>query len=154
MAKPHRSDEFRALVADAMTHFQAGRLAEAERTYRAALAIVPADPAVTHNLGVAIAAQGHHRAAVSCFEEALRADPSFVSAHFNRGVALMRLGEIEEAIKAFSRAAQLDPQLYEAHRILGFLWLSRGERGRSLDHFARTYELRRGDDRTTIARNR
>jgi hypothetical protein len=34
---------------------------------------------------------------------------------------------------------------------LGFLRLSRGERGRSLDHFARTYELRRGDDRTTIA---
>jgi hypothetical protein len=29
--------------------------------------------------------------------------------------------------------------------------LSRGERGRALDHFARTYELRRGDDRTTIA---
>jgi hypothetical protein len=29
--------------------------------------------------------------------------------------------------------------------------LSQGERGRALDHFARTYELRRGDDRTTIA---
>jgi hypothetical protein len=34
---------------------------------------------------------------------------------------------------------------------LGFLWLAQGERGRALDHFARTYELRRGDDRTTIA---
>jgi Flp pilus assembly protein TadD len=146
-----RSGEFRALVADAMTHFQAGRLAEAERAYRAALALVSADPAVTHDLGVAIAAQGRHRDAVGCFEEALRGDPGFVSAHFNRGVALMRLGETEEAIKAFSRATLLDPQLYEAHRILGFLWLSRGERGRSLDHFARTYELRRGDDRTTIA---
>jgi len=146
-----RSDEFRALVADAMAHFKAGRLAEAERTYRTALTLVPADPAVTHSLGLAIAAQGRHRAAVGCFEQALRADPGFVSAHFNRGVALVRLGEIEAAIKAFSRATQLDPQLYEAHRILGFLWLSRGDRGRSLDHFARTYELRRGDDQTTIA---
>ena len=79
------STEFRTLVADAMSHFQAGRLAEAERSYRAALAIVPADPAVTHNLGVTIAAQGRHQAAIGCFEEALRADPSFVSAHFNRG---------------------------------------------------------------------
>jgi hypothetical protein len=35
---------------------------------------------------------------------------------------------------------------------LGFLWLSQGERGPALDHLARTYELRRGDDRTTIAR--
>ncbi len=135
-----------------MTHFQAGRLPQAEHAYRAALAIVPADPMVTHNLGVAIAAQGRHRAAVRCFNQALRADPSFVSAHYNRAVALTRLGETADAIKAFTRAAQLEPQHYEAHRALGFLWLAKGERGRALDHFARTYELRRGDDRTTIAR--
>jgi Flp pilus assembly protein TadD len=146
-----RSDEFRALVADAVAHFQAGQLVEAERTYRTALALVPANPAATHDLGVVVAALGHHRAAAGCFDEALRADPSFVSAHFNRGAALTRLGETDEAIKAFGRATQLDPQFYEAHRILGFLRLSRGERGRALDHFARTYELRRGDDRTTIA---
>jgi Tfp pilus assembly protein PilF len=146
------SQEFHALVARAMSHFQAGRPAEAEKDYRAALAIVPADPAVTHNLGVVIAAQGHHQAAVGCFDEALRADPGFVSAHYNRGVALMTLGETQEAINAFGRAAKLEPQHYEAHRALGFLWLSQGERGRALDHLARTYELRRGDDRTTIAR--
>jgi Flp pilus assembly protein TadD len=150
MAK-QTSAEFRALVADAMTHFQAGRLAEAESAYRLALAIVPVDPAVTHNLGVAIAAQGGHRAAVGCFEEALRADPGFVSAHYNRAVALLRLGETQEAIKAFGRAATLEPQHYEAHRALGFLRLSQGERGRTLDHLARTYELRRGDDRITVA---
>ena len=63
----------------------------------------------------------------------------------------MRLGETQEAIKAFDRAAKLEPQHYEAHRALGFLWLSQGERGRALDHLARTYELRRGDDRTAIA---
>jgi tetratricopeptide (TPR) repeat protein len=146
------SNEFRALVADAMTHFQAGQPAEAEGAYRAALALVPADPAVTHNLGVAIAAQGRHREAAGCFEEALRADPGFVSAHYSRAVAMMRLGDTTEAIKAFDRAAKLDPQHYEAHRALGFLWLAQGERGRALDHLARTYELRRGDDRTTIAR--
>jgi Flp pilus assembly protein TadD len=145
------SAEFRALVADAMTHFQGGRPAEAETAYRAALAIVPAHPAVTHNLGVAIAAQGRHREAIGCFEAALKADPGFVSAHYNRAVALMTLGETQDAVKAFSRAAALEPQHYQAHRALGFLWLSQGERGRALDHFARTYELRRGDDRTTIA---
>ena len=63
----------------------------------------------------------------------------------------MTLGETQDAIKAFSRAATLEPQHYQAHRALGFLWLSQGERGRALDHFARTYELRRGDDRTPIA---
>src|SRR5262245_30233039 len=149
MAK--QSAEFRALVADAMTHFREGRAAEAESAYRAALAIVPRDPAVTHNLGVAIAARGRHRDAIGLFDAALAADPGFVSAHYNRAVALMALGDTQPAIQAFSRAAALEPQHYEAHRALGFLWLAQGERGRALDHFARTYELRRGDDRTTIA---
>jgi tetratricopeptide (TPR) repeat protein len=144
-------DQFRALVADATTHLQAGRLAEAENAYRAALAIMPADPAVAHNLGVAIAAQGRHRAAIGCFEAALRADPGFASAHYNRAVALMRLGDTQAAINALSRVANLEPQHYQAHRALGLLWLAQGERGRALDHLARTYELRRGDDRTTIA---
>jgi tetratricopeptide (TPR) repeat protein len=150
MAK-QTSAEFRALVADAMTHLQGGRLAEAETAYRAALVVVPADPAVIHNLGVAIAAQGRHLKAIGCFEQALRVDPGYVSAHYNRAVALTALGETQDAIKAFSRAATLEPQHYQAHRALGFLWLSQGERERALDHFARTYELRRGDDRTTIA---
>jgi tetratricopeptide (TPR) repeat protein len=145
------SAEFRALVADAMAHFQDGRMAAAEGAYRAALAIVPGDPAVTHNLGVMIAARGDHRAAIGCFEAALEADPGYVSAHYNRGVGLIALGDTQEAIKAFARAAALEPQHHEAHRALGFLWLAQGERGRALDHFARTYELRRGDDRTTIA---
>jgi tetratricopeptide (TPR) repeat protein len=63
----------------------------------------------------------------------------------------MRLGETAEAIKAFERAAKLEPLHYEAHRALGLLWLAQGERGRALDHLARTYELRRGDDRTAVA---
>lgn len=146
-----QSAEFRALVADAMADFRKGRLAEAERGYRAALATAPGEPALIHNLGVAIASQGRHQDAIGCFDEALKADPAYVSAHYNRAVALMALGEARSAIQAFSRAAALEPQHYQAHRALGFLWLSQGDRGRALDHFARTYELRRGDDRTTIA---
>src|SRR3977135_1964493 len=104
------SAEFRVLVADAMTHCRGGRLAEAETVYRAALAIVPADPAVTHNLGVTIAAQGRHQEAIGCFEAALRPGSGFGSGHYNRAVALTTLGETQEAIKAFSRAATLEPQ--------------------------------------------
>jgi tetratricopeptide (TPR) repeat protein len=145
------SDEFLELAANAMAQFQAGRLVDAESAYRAALKVAPCDPAATHNLGVIIAAQGRHQDAVSYFDKAIGADPAFASAHYNRAVAKMALGETQEAINAFERAARLEPEHYEAHRALGFLWLSQGERGRALDHLARTYDLRRGDDRTTIA---
>src|SRR5215211_945492 len=146
MAKQTSAD-LRTLLADAMAHL----LTEAESVYRMARSVAPGDPAVSHNLGVTVAARGDHRAAIGYFEEALRADPRLVSAHYNRAVALLRLGETQEAVKGFSRAATFEPQHYQAHRNLGFLWLSQGERGRALDHLARTYELRRGDDRTTIA---
>jgi Tfp pilus assembly protein PilF len=150
LAKP-TSAEFRSLLAGAAAHFQAGRWTEAESAYRGALALAPGDPVVTHNLGAAIAAQGRHRDALGCFDEALRADPGFGSAHYNRAVALYALGDAPEAIKSFARVATLEPEHHEAHRALGFLWLAQGQRGRALDHLARTYELRRGDDRTTIA---
>jgi tetratricopeptide (TPR) repeat protein len=74
-----------------------------------------------------------------------------VAAHYNRALALMALGRVPESIKGFSRVCALEPEHYEAHRALGFLWLSIGERSRSLDHFARTYELRRGEDRSGVA---
>src|SRR5262245_30466499 len=96
MAK--QTAEFRALVADAMAQFQEGRPAEAEAAYRAALTVVPDDPAVTHNLGVAIAAQGRHLDALGYFDAALAADPGYVSAHYNKAVALMALGEGRSAI--------------------------------------------------------
>ena len=56
-----------------------------------------------------------------------------------------------QAIQGFERVCAIEPGHYDAHRALGFLWLAEGDRGRALDHFARTYELRRGEDRTGIA---
>ena len=53
--------------------------------------------------------------------------------------------------QSFERVCAIEPGHYDAHRALGFLWLAEGDRGRALDHFARTYELRRGEDRTGIA---
>jgi hypothetical protein len=145
------SVDFRALVADAVARHREGRLTEAEALYRAALGLSPGHAAVTHNLGVVAAAQGRHRDAIGCFDAAIAADPGYGAAHYNRALALIALGQTDDAIAGFARACQLDPQHYEAHRALGFLWLSKGELGRALDHFARTYELRRGEDRTTIA---
>jgi Flp pilus assembly protein TadD len=143
--------EFDRLIAEALAHHQAKRLSEAEAAYRAALDLSPGHPAVTHNLGVVAAARGDHQSAIDCFDAVIAAEPRYVSAHFNRAVALQALGQSREAIKSFERVCALEPEHYDAHRALGFLWLAEGERGRALDHFARTYELRRGEDRTRIA---
>ncbi len=139
------------LIADAVVHHRAGRFAEAEAAYLAALNVAPGHPETLHNLGVIAGARGDPRAAVDHFDAALAAEPSYTSAHYNRAVACHALGRANDAILGFRRACAIDPGHYDAHRALGFLWLAQGERDRALDHFARTYELRRGEDRTGIA---
>jgi tetratricopeptide (TPR) repeat protein len=143
--------DFAGLVADAVAHHRAGRLGEAQAGYRAALGISPGHASIMHNLGAIAAAQGDPHSAIMCFDAAIAAEPRYAAAHFNRAAALQALGQPRQAIEAFTRASALDPGCYDAHRALGFLWLAQGERGRALDHFARTYELRRGEDRTEIA---
>jgi tetratricopeptide (TPR) repeat protein len=143
--------EFRALIAAALAYHCAGKLSEAEGAYRAALNRHPGHPAVLHNLGALEAERGRTRSAIDLFDQAIAREPSYASAHYNRAVALQALGRTQEAIRGYSRACAIEPDNYAAHRAVAFLWLAEGERGRALDHFARTYELRRGDDRTGLA---
>jgi tetratricopeptide (TPR) repeat protein len=142
---------FEQLVAGAVAHHEAGRLEQAEAAYRDALKLSPGHAAVTHNLGVIAAAKGRHREAIAHFDAAIAAEPQYATAHYNRASALQALGQSRDALKAFEQVCAIDPGHYDAHRALGFLWLAEGDRGRALDHFARTYELRRGDDRSGIA---
>jgi Flp pilus assembly protein TadD len=150
MAKPSDS-EFDRVVADAVAHHEAGRLDQAEAAYRDALGLCPGHAAVTHNLGVIAAARNRHREALAHFDAAIAAEPQYSSAHYNRASTLQVLGQPRDALQSFARVCAVDPGHYDAHRALGFLWLAEGDRGRALDHFARTYELRRGDDRSGIA---
>jgi tetratricopeptide (TPR) repeat protein len=151
MGAARNNPEFDRLATDAAAHHEAGRWSEAEAAYHAALAIAPGHPAILHNLGVLAAGQGHHAAAVRWFDAAIAGEPRYASAHYNRAVAFETLGRKPEAVAGFARAATLDPAHYESHRALGFLYLAEGDRGRALDHFARTYDLRRGEDRSGIA---
>src|SRR5689334_14611915 len=142
---------FDQLVANAVAHHEAGRLDRAEAAYRDALALSPGHPSVTHNLGAIAATKGEHRAAVALFDAAIAAEPHYASAHYSRASALQALGRPRDALQSLARVCAIDPGHYDAHRALGFLWLAEGDRSRALDHFARTYELRRGEDRSGIA---
>jgi tetratricopeptide (TPR) repeat protein len=142
---------FEQRVADAVAHHEAGRLDQAEAAYREALGLAPGHPAIIHNLGVIAAAKGLHHEAIAQFDLAIAAEPRYASAHYNRASALQTLGRSRDALQSFARVCAIDPGHYDAHRAAGFLWLAEGDRSRALDHFARTYELRRGEDRSAIA---
>ncbi|MDA1325356.1 MAG: tetratricopeptide repeat protein [Proteobacteria bacterium] len=150
MSGPDASD-CDTLTAASLAHHRAGRLAEAEAGYKAALNISPGSPGILHNLGVLAAETGRLREAVGYFDRAIAAEPGYASAYFNKANAVRALGKTTAALENYRQTVSLEPGHYDAHLALGYLWHEAGRRDRALDHFARTFELRRGDDRTGIA---
>ena len=80
----------RDLLTIAVRQHQAGRLAEAERGYRAILAVDPKNFRAWHLLGTALYQLGDWDGAAKCFRGAVAVDPRFADAHNDLGLALAR----------------------------------------------------------------
>jgi tetratricopeptide (TPR) repeat protein len=86
------------------------RLADAERHFRAALALLPDYSEAQSGLGAVLARQGRYREAIAAYQEAVRLTPSLAPAHADLGMALASDERTDEAIAALSRAISLDPE--------------------------------------------
>jgi tetratricopeptide (TPR) repeat protein len=123
-------DYFRKSLAgldDATTHYnlgllmsQTGRLADAEREYRRAVALDPSQADARGNLGPLLARMGRGREAAEELRRLVADDPENVSALTNLGVVLIQQGRPKEARPYLEKALQLAPgvpQILEAlHR--------------------------------------
>lgn len=108
-----------AALQSALAHHRAGRLPEAEASYRRILATQPADADAWHLLGVIAHQEGRHEAAVDLIARAVALQsrsPVFLN---NLGAALTALGKAREAVPKLRRAAKLNPSYAEAHFNLG-----------------------------------
>ena len=103
-----------SLFSEGLALHQAGRLAEAEESYRQILATQPDHFDSLHLLGVIFHQRGNHAAAIHQIDFALRRDPNNVFALNNRGVALKELKRFEEALANYDRALTLRPDYADA----------------------------------------
>ncbi len=123
-ARPSNAYAHRSL---AVALAQRGDLDEAEREFRAALAIDPNDWESLTGLGNVHLNRGEIAPAIENYRAALRLNPAFASAHFNLGGALRGTERYEEAEAAFQKAVELAPDLVEARAQLAELLALRGE---------------------------
>jgi len=91
-----------------------GRLPEAERAYRAALAARPDDARTLHFLAVLLDQRGDGDGALALFERATAEQPGFVPAQMNLARLLARRGALERAEQVFRRVLPLAPDLLAA----------------------------------------
>lgn len=119
-----------------LAHVEAQRLAEAEQSFAAALALAPGRPSVLTNLGVVRLRLGRSAEAIAPLEQASAAEPDNVDAWGHLGSARAELGHLDAALAAFDRALALEAGL-------AAVWSQRGsvlrELGR-LDEAAASFE--------------
>ena len=85
-----------------------GRLAQAEESFLASLALVPDRISTLVNLAAVRVRLGNAQGALEVAEQVLRRERTNADAWFQGGEALALLGRREEALQAFANAAQLD----------------------------------------------
>lgn len=102
------------LCRDADALAAAGQTQEAERSYRAALALDPRLAGAHNNLGNALRMLDRVAEAVECYRAALANGLDHPLVYYNLGSALRHLDRTEEAERAFRRALALQPDYAEA----------------------------------------
>jgi predicted TPR repeat methyltransferase len=100
----------RTLFLEGVAHYEAGRLAQAERQFAGALALAPGRPSVLTNLGAVRLKLGRAADALPLLREVLAQEPDNVEALGHCGTALAELGQPGEALRLFDRALALDPR--------------------------------------------
>jgi tetratricopeptide (TPR) repeat protein len=94
-----------------------------------------------YGLGVCLAVQNDHKAAIEELREALKHDPNSASAHFALGNSLLQLGDASSAAVAIERAVALEPGKPQGYYVLGRVYRAMGLEERSRQAFARAQEL-------------
>ena len=122
--------ETAALLQQAVSLHQQGRLEQAQALYARVLALEPRQFDALHLSGVIERQRGNPARAVDLIRAALQVDAGQARAHANLGAALQDLGQVDEALDSYETALRLDPRYALA-------WNNRGNTlrrlGRPLD---------------------
>ena len=86
-----------------------GRLADAEASYRQAIALKPDFAEAHYNLGNALKDLGRLEDAEASYRQAIALKPDFAQAHSNLGLTLKELGRFGEALKAVVASIKMKP---------------------------------------------
>src|SRR5690606_32185253 len=89
------------LLHDGLTAFNAGRPADAETAFRAALAREPRNPDALNLRGLCLLRLGRAADGAAAIARAIAVRPGEPSFHLNHGVALKGAGDAEAALAAF-----------------------------------------------------
>ena len=128
-------------IRQAVRLHQEGRLEDADRLYRQALARNPGDANALHLLGVLQAQRSDLAAADDLIGRSIAIEPGNPIAHYNRGNVLRELKRLDEALASFDQALALMPGHIEAWSNRGTVLEELGRPAEALVSFDRALAL-------------
>jgi tetratricopeptide (TPR) repeat protein len=114
----------------------AGRLAEAESSYRRAIALQPAHARAYNNLGGVLHMQGNLDGALAAYRKALDLEPGLAQANQNYASLVRDTGVLERAAEGYRRQAHANPRDALAFNDLGNTLRELGRHDEALAAFA------------------
>jgi predicted TPR repeat methyltransferase len=140
------------LLNQGLAHHQAGRLDDAERAFRKALASDNRLADAHHLLGIVLSQRGRARDGLRAIERAIERAPGASTYQVSRGALLATLGIVAEAAACFRRALAARPGDALALRNLATAELGLGRPESALAAARRSAALDRRDPTTWAAR--
>jgi predicted TPR repeat methyltransferase len=128
----------------AVAHHRAGRLAEAERLYRAIISSGAPVAQAHNNLGFLLHQRGDNAAALAEYRKAIAINPDDPGALNNLASTLRELGQAEEAEACYRRALSIKQDHLEANNNLGMLLSDRGRHAEALECYRRALAVEPG----------
>ena len=113
---------------NAVALHQAGRLDEAEQSYRQLLEIAPEHTDLLHLLGMIALQKGAYDSALDFLYKAVKLAPDAAAYRFTLAQALQSGGKPKEALEQYGEVARLDAALPDTDNNVGVIYRSLGQR--------------------------
>lgn len=124
---------------------QAGKLEEAEKYFKAAVAASPDNPTVLMEYGVAELRLGKSEAAAGLLQRAAALSPRTPGTNLFLGIAYAQMHKVDECVAALHREIELDPRNAQAEMWLGIVELQDGHPEKATEPLDRAAELAPND---------
>lgn len=103
-----------------------GRFDEAAALYRDLIAVMPGEPGLLMDLGMALAMGGHEAEAVAPLERAIALEPTLTPASLFLGSSYLAIGRALDAVTPLKRVTTATPSDVESHRLLAQAYAALG----------------------------
>jgi tetratricopeptide (TPR) repeat protein len=118
-----------------------GRLAEAEKLFKAVLAADESNIPSMQNLAMLCARQGRLTEAGTYLRMVIGQNPQIIAAHNNLGNVMSMLGRPDEAAASYETALAINPNYPEGHNNLGIALAAMNRHNEAIAHYRKAIEL-------------